>query len=60
MRSPLTDEQLPDGQLATDAIARFANMSKAGIGKNLEAGGRPFFSAVGFHKPHLPHIVPAK
>jgi hypothetical protein len=50
MVSPLTDEEQPDGQIATYAIERFANFSREAVGKR---GGAPFFHAVGFHKPHL-------
>lgn len=57
MRSPLTDEEQTDGQLATNTVERLANFSRDGIGK---AGGKPFFLAVGFHKPHTPWIVPSK
>jgi iduronate 2-sulfatase len=57
MRSPLSDEEQTDGQLATDTVNRIANFSDAGIGK---AGGKPFFLSTGFHKPHTPWIVPSK
>jgi len=57
MRSPLGDEEQTDGQTATNAIAKFANMSAQGIGLG---NGKPFFHAVGFHKPHTPYIVPEK
>lgn len=78
LRSPLADEDLPDGQIATNAIERFANFSRDGVGNaradtaadtdrgngngyNGSIGdGKAFFHAVGFHKPHLPHIVPFK
>ena len=51
------DEEQTDGQTATNAIAKFANMSAQGIGLG---NGKPFFHAVGFHKPHTPYIVPEK
>lgn len=57
MKSPLKDEQQTDGQIATHAIERLANFSAAGIGKGSD---KPFFHAVGFHKPHTPWIVPEK
>lgn len=87
MRSPLADEDLPDGQIATNAVERFANFSRDGVGITAGAApgspgsstrstrssssssssadddrvaGKPFFHAVGFHKPHLPHVVPTK
>jgi iduronate 2-sulfatase len=52
-----TDEETTDGMLAANAVERLANFSRDGIGKD---GGAPFFHSVGFHKPHLPHIVPQK
>jgi arylsulfatase A-like enzyme len=52
--SPLPDAQQTDGMLATNAVLRFANFSRDGIGK--KGANKPFFHAVGFHKPHLPHV----
>ena len=52
MRSPLTDEEQPDGQLANDAIARLKGFSQSNIGVQEE--DQPFFLAVGFHKPVSP------
>ena len=49
--SNLSDEEQTDGMLANDAIQKLDEFR--GIDK-------PFFLAVGFHKPHLPHIVPKK
>lgn len=57
-QSDLEDSQQTDGMLATNAVLRLANFSREGIGK--PGANRPFFHAVGFHKPHLPHIVPKK
>ena len=56
MESPLRDEDETDGILATNTIQRLANFSREGIGKR--GANRPFFLSTGFHKPHLPHIVP--
>jgi iduronate 2-sulfatase len=58
LESPLSDEEQTDGILATYAIERFKNFSRDGIGK--EGANKPFFHAVGFHKPHTPYIVPKK
>merc|ERR1719183_3302591 len=58
MESPLRDEEETDGMLATNAVERFQNFSRDGIGK--KGADKPFFHSVGFHKPHLPHIVPKK
>ena len=48
-----TDDQVPDGMIALNAISQMHNLSKF----NTET---PFFLAVGFHKPHLPHVAPKK
>ena len=62
--SDLDDGQQTDGLLAADAIAKLAGFRAAGIGISASADDNalttPFFLAVGFHKPHLPHIVPQK
>ena len=50
------DNQLPDGQIADNAISTLQE-----IKKNRSAGDNtPFFLAVGFHKPHLPFRAPSK
>jgi iduronate 2-sulfatase len=43
------DDQLPDGQIADQAIAALRKHKD-----------EPFFLAVGFHKPHLPFVAPKK
>ena len=48
LESPLTDEEETDGMLATNAVERFANFSRDGIGK--KGADKPFFHAVGLHK----------
>ena len=47
----VADNALADGKIADHAIERLAA---------LKAEGKPFFLAVGFHKPHLPFIAPKK
>jgi arylsulfatase A-like enzyme len=49
--SPKSDEQLPDGAVAVEAVKRLAL---------LKAAGKPFFFGVGFVKPHLPFVAPKK
>ena len=55
VRGPVTeaadvaDEDLPDGKTATRAVALLG-----------ELRDRPFFLAVGFHKPHLPFVAPRR
>jgi len=44
------DEQLVDGAFASTAIEWLSKHDKT----------RPFFLAVGFHRPHLPLVAPAK
>ena len=43
------DKACPDGFIAAEGIARL---------KELAAGDKPFFLAVGFIKPHLPWVAP--
>lgn len=45
------DEELPDGKIASRAIQRLGE---------LKGQDKPFFLAVGFHKPHLPFRAPKK
>eukprot|EP01121_Diplochlamys_sp_Union-15-3_P012622 TRINITY_DN3807_c0_g1_i1.p1 TRINITY_DN3807_c0_g1~~TRINITY_DN3807_c0_g1_i1.p1 ORF type:complete len:213 (+),score=34.19 TRINITY_DN3807_c0_g1_i1:112-750(+) len=47
----LPDAEMPDGQLATHAVS---------VLRNVSVSEKPFFVAVGFHKPHLPFISPLK
>ena len=47
----VADEALPDGRIAAHAIERLGALA---------AGDKPFFLAVGFHKPHLPFVAPRK
>lgn len=49
--SPRSDDELPDGATAAEAVKRLSA---------LKAKGQPFFLAVGFVKPHLPFVAPKK
>jgi len=49
--SPKTDDQLPDGATAAEAVKRL---------HELKSKSEPFFLAVGFLKPHLPFVAPKK
>lgn len=49
--SPKSEDQLPDGATANEAVKRLSA---------LKAKGEPFFFAVGFLKPHLPFVAPKK
>lgn len=49
--SPKSDDQLPDGATAAEAVRRL---------KSLKGSDKPFFLAVGFVKPHLPFVSPKK
>ncbi len=49
--SPKSDDQLPDGATANEAVRRL---------HALKERGEPFFFAVGFLKPHLPFVAPKK
>lgn len=47
------DEDMPDGMIAAHAVQTLRNISSSN-------SDEPFFVAVGFHKPHMPHIAPKK
>lgn len=47
----VTDDELPDGQVAVKAVEKLRALSKQ---------ESPFFLAVGFFKPHLPFNAPRK
>jgi arylsulfatase A-like enzyme len=49
--SAKSDDELPDGYTAAEAIRRL---------HDLKGKGQPFFLAVGFLKPHLPFVAPKK
>ena len=49
--SPKSDDELPDGATAAEAVKHLPE---------LKAKGAPFFLAVGFLKPHLPFVAPKK
>jgi len=49
--SPLSDDELPDGQIAQRTIDDL---------RRLKDAGKPFFLAAGFLKPHLPFVAPKK
>lgn len=49
--SPLSDDELGDGQVALKTIADL---------RRLKEMDQPFFLAAGFFKPHLPFIAPKK
>jgi arylsulfatase A-like enzyme len=48
----VADEDLPDGQVATAAIAALDRLAKH--------PDQPFFLGVGFYKPHMPWVAPKK
>jgi arylsulfatase A-like enzyme len=49
--SPKSDDELPDGATAREAVRRL---------RQLKDRREPFFLAVGFLKPHLPFVAPKK
>ena len=51
-----SDNQLPDGQIADNAVSVLQQLKK----NQTKGDDRPFFLAVGFHKPHVPFFAPDK
>ena len=50
------DNQLPDGQISDNAVQVLKDLKQ----NKTNGETRPFFLAVGFHKPHLPFYAPSK
>ena len=50
------DDQLPDGDIANNAVKVLKQLKQ----NKTKGDDRPFFLAVGFHKPHLPFYAPQK
>ena len=42
-----------DGNITDHAVATIEKMASGGFGADVASGKRPFFLAVGFHKPHV-------
>jgi len=53
----LEDEQYSDGKTAAHAVATLRAVAPAAKDPS---NPKPFFVAVGFHRPHLPWVVPAR
>ena len=58
--SPLEDEQVRDHAIATLRNISAARVAGVAEGGDAEGKRRPFFVAVGFHKPHLPFVFPER
>ena len=50
------DDDMPDGMIAREAVQTIHRLAAAAAADS----DSPFFVAVGFHKPHLPHIAPKR
>ena len=50
------DDQLQDGKLADNAVKILQELKQ----NRSQGDNRPFFVAVGFHKPHVPWYAPSK
>ncbi len=44
---------MQDGNITDHAVATIEKMASGGFGADVASGKRPFFLAVGFHKPHV-------
>ncbi len=58
-----TDDEEPhlqDGNLTDHAVATIEKMANGSFGADVASGERPFFLAIGLHKPHVPWWCPAR
>ena len=51
---PAPVEELPDGKMHDEFITDWA------IGKLSEKRNKPFYLAIGYHRPHMPYTAPQK
>ena len=51
----MADDDMPDGMIAREAVRTIQRLAAEDSGADA-----PFFVAVGFHKPHLPHVAPKR
>ena len=54
------EPRLQDGQTTAHALATIERMANGSYGADVANGSRPFFLAVGLHKPHVPWWVPSR
>ena len=54
------EPSLQDGNLTLHAVATIERMANGSFGMDVADGSRPFFLAIGFHKPHVPFWAPSK
>jgi len=51
---------LQDGNITNHAVGTIQKMANGTYGADVAAGTRPFFLAIGLHKPHLPWWAPKR
>ena len=54
------EPQMPDGNITDHAVATIERMANGTFGADVANGSRPFFLAVGLHKPHTPWHCPSR
>ena len=60
-RAPDVDEpSMQDGNLTDHAVSTIEQLANGTFGADVAQGERPFFLAIGLHKPHIPWVCPAR